>query len=122
MSQLIEQFHLLHEQLYTFCDRQAEVEIVNLRVKAIGVVDKFDLSLLNQSNGTQPKSAGERNLYFSNRGFKSTPVYNRDDLLAGHELKGPAIIDQLDTTTVIFPGDMASVDQLGSISIEIHND
>ncbi len=122
VSQLIEQFHLLHEQLYTFCDRQAEVEIVNLRVKAIGVVDKFDLSLLNPSNGTRPKSAGERNLYFSNRGFKSTPVYNRDDLLAGHELKGPAIIDQLDTTTVIFPGDMASVDQLGSISIEIHND
>ena len=95
---------------------------MNLRVKAIGVVDKFDLSLLNPSNGTQPKSAGERNLYFSNRGFKSTPVYNRVDLLAGHELKGPAIIDQLDTTTVIFPGDMASVDQLGSISIEIHND
>ena len=47
------------------------------------------------------------------------PVYDRRSLLAGHVLDGPAIIEQLDSTTPIFPGDRAVVDPAGNLAIRI---
>jgi N-methylhydantoinase A len=63
-----------------------------------------------------------RQVYFADLGFQTTPVYAREDLLAGHTLKGPAIIDQLDTTTVVFPRETARVDAQGAIFIEADNE
>ena len=108
--------------LYTFCDREAAVEIVNLRIKATGIVDKLELSTVGGFNRTDAKSRSTREVYFSDRGFQTTPVYAREDLLAGHTLKGPAIIDQLDTTTVVFPRVIARVVAQGAIFIEIDNE
>jgi N-methylhydantoinase A/oxoprolinase/acetone carboxylase beta subunit len=122
VSLLVEDFHQRHEQLYTFCDREAAVEIVNLRIKATGIVDKLELSTVGSCNGTDAKSRFTREVYFSDRGFQTTPVYAREDLLAGHTLKGPAIVDQLDTTTVVFPREIARVDAQGAIFIEIDNE
>lgn len=122
VSLLVEDFHQRHEQLYTFCDREAAVEIVNLRIKATGIVDKLELSTVGSCNGTDAKSRFTREVYFSDRGFQTTPVYAREDLLAGHTLKGPAIVDQLDTTTVVFPREIARVDAQGAIFIEIDHE
>ena len=41
---------------------------------------------------------------------EDTPVYLRDALSPGHVIYGPAVIDQLDATTLVFPGDEASID------------
>ena len=49
------------------------------------------------------------------------PVYNRELLRAGHSLDGPAIVEQLDSTTPIFPGDTAVVDRAGNLIIQIAN-
>jgi N-methylhydantoinase A len=122
VSLLVEDFHQRHEQLYTFCDREAAVEIVNLRIKAIGIVDKLELSTVDSCNGSDAKPRSTREVYFSDRGFQTTPVYAREDLLAGHTLKGPAIVDQLDTTTVVFPREIARVDPQGAIFIEINHE
>ena len=122
VSLLVEDFHQRHEQLYTFCDREAAVEIVNLRIKATGIVDKLELSTVGSCNGTDAKSRFTREVYFSDRGFQTTPVYAREDLLAGHTLEGPAIVDQLDTTTVVFPREIARVDAQGAIFIEIDHE
>jgi N-methylhydantoinase A len=48
-----------------------------------------------------------------------TPVYDREQLHAGVELGGPAIVEQLDTTTVIEPGDRMRVDELGNLEITV---
>ena len=54
------------------------------------------------------------------KGAVDCPVYDRRALRAGHTLDGPAIIEQLDSTTPIFPGDRAVVDSAGNLVIRIH--
>ena len=53
-------------------------------------------------------------------GAADCPVYHRQTLRPGHTLDGPAIIEQLDSTTPIFPGDRAAVDPAGNLAIRIH--
>lgn len=50
---------------------------------------------------------------------QDTPVYARDDLRPGMAVSGPAIVDQLDTTTLIPPGVSAEVDRTGTIRMTI---
>ncbi len=49
--------------------------------------------------------------------FVATPTYRRENLRAGHRIDGSAIVDQLDATTVIFPGQQAAVDRHGNLII-----
>ena len=60
-----------------------------------------------------------RSVYFSGQGFCATPVYARSTLQATHVLPGPAIVEQLDATTVIFPGQEAVVDLYGNLLIHL---
>jgi len=50
--------------------------------------------------------------------MESVPTWRRERLLAGHEIDGPAIVDQLDSTTVILAGQRATVDPFGTLVIE----
>ena len=50
-------------------------------------------------------------------GPQRTPVWRRKDLLNGHQIVGPAIIDQLDTTSIIYAGQRAKVDEWGNILV-----
>ena len=54
--------------------------------------------------------------------WRDTPVYWRDHLPKGCRLEGPAIVEQMDTTIVIEPGDIVSDDDDGNILIEIRKD
>ncbi len=116
IKRLIEDFHDLHERLYTFADHGAAVEIINFRVTATGVMDKVSLPLLERSDAA-PVASERRSVHFGGGGFEDTPVYRREDLLAGQRFQGPAIVDQLDTTTVLLPGQIAAVDDHGSLLI-----
>jgi N-methylhydantoinase A len=58
-----------------------------------------------------------RPVYFATSGFVDTPVYARHTLCTGHILTGPAIVEQLDTTTVIYPGQQAMVDAYGNLHL-----
>ena len=49
----------------------------------------------------------------------ATPVYQRDDLVAGQTLNGPAIVEQMDATVIIFPGDACVIDDWGNIIITL---
>ena len=65
-----------------------------------------------------PARAGERSVYFDEaEGFVTTPIYRRERLLAGHRIAGPAVIEQMDSTTVILPGQDALVDAHGNLLI-----
>ncbi|MEA2319439.1 MAG: N-methylhydantoinase, partial [Solirubrobacteraceae bacterium] len=63
---------------------------------------------------------GERSVLFDEGDARLvTPVYQRDDLPPGATFDGPAIIDQLDSTTVVPPGTRATVDEWLNIRIDI---
>jgi N-methylhydantoinase A len=60
-----------------------------------------------------------RKVYFG--GFRATPVYRRAALLAGNRIKGPALIEEYASTTVLMPGDMMTVDAFGNLMIAVGN-
>jgi N-methylhydantoinase A len=65
---------------------------------------------------------GERRIWVgAERGFVDAPVYDRARLRAGHRLRGPAILDQFDSTTVMLAGQGAEVDELGCVVITDHH-
>ncbi len=113
---LVDAFHTLHERLYTFADREARVELVNFRVTATGVMDKVALPEPPRGEGT-PAASGERRVHMGRAGFETVPVYRREELRAGQQVDGPAIIDQLDTTSVILAGQRAEVEAYGSLIV-----
>ena len=117
---LVSRFHEQHEQIYTFCDRDAAVELVNLRMSATGLVDKVNLPTIEAvALGTVPVPVGRRRAVFDDLGWIETPIHRRLDLKAGHTIEGPAIIDQLDATSVIFPGQHARVDPYGNLVVRL---
>ena len=68
--------------------------------------------------GAAPAPTGERQVNFEGEVFVPTPTFRRETLCAGHSIYGPAIVDQLDSTTVVFPGQHATVDRQGNLIIE----
>ncbi len=116
IEELTNAFHARPEQLYTFANRETPVEIVNLRIKALGLVDKLELRRIAEArDGAAPEPALTRPVHFTEQGFVETPVYERGSLLAGQVFAGPAVVEQLDTTTLIFPGQRATVDAYGNL-------
>ena len=100
--------------------REMRAQVVNLRTAVIGrrrpVSIEGLISLEPGSGGVSP--AGRRRAWFDGR-WHDTPVYRREQLAVGTELEGPAIVEQLDTTTVIEPGDHVRVDRLGNLEITV---
>jgi len=121
VEQVIQAFHRRHEQLYTYAAPDTPVEIVNLRLRAVGQMEKLTLPHIATAPvaGTTPAPAQTRSVYFSGQGFRDTPVYARSTLQATHVVRGPAIVEQLDATTVIFPGHEAVVDLYGNLLIHL---
>ena len=93
--------------------------IVNINVSVIGKRKELDLKKL--INFTKRGKISYRKVYFNGKWHK-TPIYLRENLFPKFKQNGPAIIEQLDTTIVIYPKDNFFVDDFGNIIIEIYND
>ena len=114
-------FHQQHEQLYTYAAPDTPVEIVNLRLRAVGQMEKLTLPRIATAPvaGTTPAPVQTRPVYFSGGGLRDTrqcmcvPRYRR------RVVPGPAIVEQLDATTVIFPGQEAVVGIYGNLLIHL---
>jgi N-methylhydantoinase A len=118
VTQLVADFHALHDRLYTFCDIDAPVEIVNLRVEATGLTDRIALpEIATAPPGARPEPDHQRQACLGDGAACPTPVYRREALMADHVIEGPAIVDQLDATTVILPGQSARTDRFGNLIV-----
>jgi N-methylhydantoinase A/oxoprolinase/acetone carboxylase beta subunit len=117
VQELVAAFHLEHRRLYSYDLPNAPVELVNLRVTAIGLLPKLQPQMVSASALTLDGAvAGVRPVYFDQRGgFVDTPCYSRSRLAPGMTFEGPAIVDQDDATTVIFPHFHATVDPVGNL-------
>ena len=61
-----------------------------------------------------------RPVYFEEAGeYVETHVFQRNKLLPGATFSGPAIVEQIDTTTVVHPGQLVSVDEFGNLIIAV---
>ncbi len=97
----------------------AKAEIVNIRVRCSGPLPA--LSSINIVGGSVdgPKVKGTRPAWFENQ-FVETTVYDRYRLVRGDSVAGPAIVEEPEATTVIPPGDVLTVDEVGNLRIEIN--
>ncbi|WP_313291620.1 hydantoinase/oxoprolinase family protein [Rhizobium rhizoryzae] len=116
---ILERFYEAHERSYGFANRQAPVEIVNCRAIASASLGVPRPPREEASGTRRPQAPAHRDVFYEKAKPVKTPVFNRADLHAGDVIDGPAIIDQLDATTVIYPGDIARVDAHRNILIEI---
>jgi N-methylhydantoinase A len=95
--------------------------LVNLHTAVIGLRPRLDLAVLARGERA-PDLQGARNsvrdVWFEG-GFRDTPVYQREKLPQGAKFTGPAIIEQLDCTTVIEPGNRVELDALGNLLVTV---
>ncbi len=116
---LLALFFAAHDRAYGFHDENAPVEIINFRMTARGRLYDPSMKLEYEQNARLPLPEKTRPVWFDNSEAIETPVYRREKLRPGVRFKGPAIIDQLDATTPIFPGDKVEVLAEGSILIQL---
>jgi N-methylhydantoinase A len=114
---LTELFHTNHQQVYNFMDRDAAVRITNIRVRVSGEPRLPAPRELPRADGPAVP-IGERRLYYHGE-WHQAAVYERSELKAGHRLDGAAVIEQLDTTTLVPPGFVATVDQYGILTVAV---
>ncbi|MGX7381977.1 hydantoinase/oxoprolinase family protein [Bacillus sp. ESY92] len=113
---LIEAFHNLHERQYGHRDDQANIEFTHLRVRVIGETPPLPFSLGDESSGQPLIPQSYRRIFIEEKEYEAS-VYNRSTLSLGAVVKGPAIIEQDDTTTLILPKWAGSIDHSGNLVI-----
>jgi N-methylhydantoinase A len=114
VSALIDAFHSKHAQTYGHANRAEAVQLVNLRVTALGRLPGLTLALRGDAASARVR---ERRVWFSGVGSVTTCVHWRNGLGPGSTIAGPAVIEALDSTTVVPPGWNASIDDLGYIRL-----
>ncbi len=115
-AEAVERFHALHEQLYTFAQRDTVVEIVNLRVAAVCDLARPRL-VESTGGGSLAEAEIDRHQVWFDEGPITTPIYDRARLGADVRIDGPAILIQLDATTVFLPGEAAVTDRYGNLIV-----
>jgi len=116
ISVIVDGFHNLHEKAYGYARRKEAVEFVNLRVVALGKLPQFRLTERTPYIKETLKPIDYREVFFEGAALK-TPIYHRDRLPQNREVSGPAIIEQMDSTIVIFPQYQAVTDRYGNLLI-----
>ncbi len=124
LSVLREKFFAAHERNYGYHNPEDPVEVVNLRVTAIGRLQGPAEAAAEAIAGVATEAVPEhrRPVWFDGDRPVDTPVYDRDKLLPDQELKGPAVIEQLDATTLLGPGDCCQVDAGRNLMVELAHD
>ncbi|WP_042355524.1 hydantoinase/oxoprolinase family protein [Bacillus rubiinfantis] len=119
LAETLEAFHQEHEREYAFSDRNQPVEVYGLQLTAIGTVPKPEFPKYGPSGKLEDALKEVRDVYFES-GFIPTNVYDREKIPVSAEIQGPAIVEQLDATTVIPPEFTAVVDEYRNIIITVN--
>ena len=115
-------FHKRHEELYTYSELQSPVELVNIESTLYGRIDRPDPSEIESDTLLKEAIKSSRNLIFSNSGESiKTPVYDGNFLSDGHQINGPAVVEEDTTTLVIEPGWLLKLHKSGTYIINRKN-
>jgi len=118
-----EELRKLFEEVYweRFAVDLPEIKavLVNLHTAVIGRRKSIDLSTLAPRSGNGHDGASVTRQVWYESGWQETPIYHRDNLPPSTEFDGPAIVEQLDTTTVVEPECQVEVDPYGNLIITV---
>lgn len=121
LDEIIEHFHQEHKKQYSFA-LDAVVELVNFHLVAEVPVDKPDFPKMSVTNRRIEDAVFDlRTVDFDDLGVLATPFYHRDLLEPNMTFKGPAIIAEKATTTVVTPLHTVNIDQYGNLILTIEN-
>jgi len=131
---VVERFHAAHEQTYGYsyvASPEQRIEWVNARVMGIGPIRRPAIQRRPRAlpGGTERARTGQRPVYFEgpgegsgvrgqgsgDGGFVETPIFARQRLQPGDWIGGPAVIEEFGSTTVVFPGLQATVDDYANL-------
>ncbi len=121
ITALAEGFAAAHKRLYGFVAEGEAVQLVTYRVEAVGLVPK---AAFRPEPDAGPDAShaiiGSREVWFPEAGgFVACPIYDRDKLKSGNRFAGPAIVEQMDSTTVLLPGMTATVEPYLNLILEM---
>ncbi len=115
LRRALAQFAAQHEAFSGSAHLDAVIELVNLRVTAIGPSSRIQLEELARGTSAQP--VAHRPVFFPRDGLVETAVYRREELPGGCRLSGPAIVEEMASTTLVPADSTLSVDEHGLITI-----
>jgi len=116
----IDDFHRRHEKTYGYRNRDKIVEIVNIRLRARGTPQKPQFTAAGKRSARPDRAAliGTRDVVFDHRSMP-TPIYDREKLACGNRIKGPAVVVEYSSTTIVPPFAAARVDEFSNLILEI---
>jgi N-methylhydantoinase A len=121
IEELAAGFAAAHQRLYGFVAEDEPMQLVTFRAEATGIMRKAQMRPAAEA-GPDPHAAvfGRRDVWLQEAdAFVSCPLYDRDRLAAGNRIEGPAIVEQMDATTLIVPGAIATVDPYLNLLMEL---
>jgi N-methylhydantoinase A len=116
LREIADAFHDRHRRTYGHNNRSEPVQLVSLRVTAIGAIPPLTIGTATAPAGTQP-GKGRRQVWFRGTGAAEAAVYDRARFPAAFELEGPAVIESLESTILVPPGWQARMDDKGFLHL-----
>jgi N-methylhydantoinase A len=118
LSKLRHRFDEQHKQLFGHMAPHEPAEIVSYRVQGIGLLPGVELPRFTKQNRSLSDALRETRKAYFEGSWVDCPVYDRESLDVGLSFSGPAIVEQFDSTTVICPRQVASVDPFKNLIIK----
>ncbi len=116
-DQALEDMHARHEQLFGYAMRDRVIEITEVRAIALGEGNVSPRLVAPTGAGSGPYAT--RSIYFAGIGRVDTPIFRRHAMPEGARVTGPALIEEMDSTTLLHPGNVAEVRADGSLVMDL---
>jgi N-methylhydantoinase A len=117
LQDAFESFHKLHEQFYGYSISREVIELIRFNVSVVGPSPLPQIQPV--AKGKIPPPLHLRPVYFHGRGYVNCPVYSRAALPGQCKLKGPAILEEPDSTVLLHPGNTLEVSKHGVIAVTL---
>ena len=119
LDRALDIFHDLHERNYGQSNRDATVEVVNVKAQGSTRLPKPQRKEFSTGSADAGEArTGSRRVFFKEMDWVDCPSYNRELLLAGNRIEGPAMINEFDSSIVVLPGHRAEVNRFGDIVVD----
>lgn len=114
---LVDRFHDAHDRMYGYRAEDDPVEAVTFRVQAVGSVPRVRVERSAPKGTDLADAVVARRSAYLDGSYVDCPVYDRALLDVGHRFTGPAIVEQMDSTTLLLPSDTCAVDEMRNLII-----
>lgn len=118
LNELVDRFHERHQQVYGHAAPEEPVELVNLRLRAIGLLERIEPQI-HRGGSLEEARKPDRSVHFSKLGWVKTQIFARESLPHCASLEGPVIIEGRESTAVIPPQVRASIDKFGNLLVRL---